>query len=191
MVIKMNEVPAVNLTQGPVDMTVIRLGRVRVDFGSAGDPDRIMNIVGDIPGHLRAHASCFEPTATDYPEVYQNREGIAAWPEGIVERRVAVIKPNRHLSGYKSLERFVDELDDFDHLDFPFLTCVPRWEQMLYDNHMAAQIAVSSRNSLYRPYEGHLGVTCYYTDYCFRYLSDWMVGNDWYLYAGVLVGCKE
>jgi len=174
------------------NIQVVRREVVKVNFGFVNDgSQRIVNVVGSIPNAYdpELDPSRFEPAVSD-PEQYHSRAGIVAWLEGVVEKEVAIIKPDRYLSDFIALEGFVDGLEEFDHLDFPFLTCVPSWADELYRNYGIWWVPVTSRNSLRRNSGGNLHVPCFRCSPSYRKLSSDWVECHWGERTGVLVGCK-
>lgn len=172
-----------------LEITVVKKGVVKVDFGVKGDPQRIATIAGEIPHYyVDLDPGRFEPEEDD-PEPWCSRAGLAAWPESVVEKEVMVLKPNRFFLDYAQLKTFVDESADFEHLLFPWLTAVPLWADEL---HKAGiwWVAATDPDSLRREIDRNLRVPCFFCSPVVRGLgSFWFVGG-WSRSTGVLVCCK-
>jgi len=169
---------------------VVKREVVKVDFGKIGDPQRIAKIVGNLTHYYdpELDPSRFEPAPSD-PEPWRSREGLSAWPEGMVEREVAVIKPNIYFPNYAALKGYVDELTDFEHLLFPFLTCVKPWAPELYKKGVF-WVPATDPNSLRRRSDGGLGVPCSGCRPGRRGRAPRWLRDGWRGDAGVLVACK-
>jgi len=169
---------------------VVRREVIGVDFGESGDPRRIATIVGQIPyWYADLGPNQFVPAESD-PMPWRSRAGLAAWPEGEVEKEVAVIKPNRYFPDYAQLNAFVDELTDFERLLFPWLTVVPPWADELYRKGIW-RVVVTHPDSLRRYAVGDLGVPCFCCCPVDRRLYSHWVVHDWDGRTGVLVSCKS
>ena len=102
---------------------------------------------------------------------------------------LGLIKAGRSFSNFAALTGFVDELTDFEHLLFPFLTCVPPWADELY-NDGVWWIPVTDPRSLRRDSGGRLDVPYFNCDPGHRLLgSDW-IEDAWGEGTGLLLGCK-
>jgi len=133
---------------------IIWEGEVGVDFGKSGDPDRIAKIMANIYysfGGDSIPPDAFVPHPSDH--AWRSRKGLAAWPEGLVKRPVAIGKLDIPVDGdcgklkvvtdengrlvdlklnlpvvenYEELKQLVEE-SGYEHLLFPFLTCELPW----------------------------------------------------------------
>ncbi len=181
------------------ELEVVRAAVTKVDFGVRGDPRRILKILLDVHCFFAERdLAQFEPAESD-PEPWREREGLVAWPEGVVERGVAIIKPHRHFPDYTTLKAFVDELTDFEHLLLPWLTIVLPWADQLWGAGVS-NVFTTDPDSLRRYAVGGLGLPYFSCrpNHPQGRVADRGIGSCrvegtgiWREDMGLLVGCKE
>jgi len=159
-------------------ITVVMRDVVTVDFGVKDDPRRINTIVGDI--------SHFYDDELD-PSLFVKQ---TEWPEGVVEKEVAIIKAGRNFSDFTQLTEFVDELADFEHLLFPFLTGVPFWANYLCDDQGIWRVTITDPRSLRSDADGNLSVPHFDCRFLFCHFGSRSVDDGWDESTGLLLGCK-
>lgn len=167
---------------------IIWEGEVGVDFGKSGDPDRIAKIMANIRysfGGDSIPPDAFVPHPSDH--AWRSRKGLAAWPEGLVKRPVAIGKLDIPVvENYEELKQLVEE-SGYEHLLFPFLTCELPWLE--FEQSGLQYVTATDPNSLLHSEKGLL-VPCRFCRSSRATIVARSVGKLWCSDTGIILGRK-